>query len=60
MSESIFNKVTDLRLVVKRRLWDKCFPMNFAILKSIFFTEHLWKTSSDSNIKLQTFHFYQS
>ena len=51
MSESICNKVTDLRLVVKRRLWDKCFPMNFAILKSIFFTEHLWKTSSDSNIK---------
>ena len=29
--------------LLKKRLWDRCFPMNFAkFLRTPFFTEHLW------------------
>ena len=29
--------------LLKRRLWHRCFPMNFAkFLRTSFFTEHLW------------------
>ena len=39
-----FNKVASLRhaTLLKKRLWHRCFPMNFAkSLKTTFFTEHL-------------------
>ena len=33
---------------LKKRLWHKCFPVNFAkFLRTCFFTEHLWVTASD-------------
>ena len=36
--------------LVKKRLWHRCFPVNFEIfLKNTFFTEHLWKTTSKSS-----------
>ena len=40
----IFNKVAGLRpALLKKRLWHKCFPVNFAkFLKTRFFMEHLW------------------
>ena len=51
MLESLFfNKVADLRpaTLLKKRLWHRCFPMDFAkFLKALFFTEHLWATSSE-------------
>ena len=32
---------------LKKRLWHRCFPMNFAkFLRAPFFTEHLWTTAS--------------
>ena len=40
-----FNKVTGLRpaILLKKRLWHRCFPMNFAkFLRTPFVTEHLW------------------
>ena len=40
-----FNKVADLRpeTLLKKRLWDRCFPVNFAkFLRKSFLTEHLW------------------
>ena len=40
-----FNKVADLRpaTLLKKRLWHRCFPVNFAqFLGTPFFTEHLW------------------
>ena len=40
-----FNKVAGLRLatLLKKRLWHKCFLMNFAkFLRTPFVTEHLW------------------
>ena len=40
-----FNKVTGLRpaTLLKKRLWHRCFPVNFAkFLRSPFFIEHLW------------------
>ena len=43
--ESLFNKVAGLRPVtlLKRRLWHKCFLVNFAkFLRILFLTEHLW------------------
>ena len=40
-----FNKVADLRpaTLLKKRLWHRCFPVNFAkYLRTPFLTEHLW------------------
>ena len=40
-----FNKVAALRraTLLKKRLWHRCFPVNFAkFLRTPFFTEHLW------------------
>ena len=40
-----FKKVVCLRLatLLKKRLWHRCFPMNFAkFLKTSFLKEHLW------------------
>ena len=40
-----FNKVAGLRpaTLLKKRLWHRCFPVNFAIfLRTPFFIEHLW------------------
>ena len=34
--------------VLKKRLWQRCFPVNFAkFLKNTFFTDHLRTTASD-------------
>ena len=44
-----FNKVPGLRPVtlLKKRLWYRCFPVNFAkISKNTFSREHLWVTAS--------------
>ena len=41
-----FNKVTGLRPATlwRKRLWHRCFPMNFAkFLRTPFFKEHLWR-----------------
>ena len=41
-----FNKVAGLRpaTLLKKRLWDRCFPVNFTkFLKTPFFTELLWR-----------------
>ena len=43
-----FNKIAGLRpaTLFKKRLWHKCFPVNFArFLRSTFFTEHLQTTA---------------
>ena len=40
-----FNKVAGLRpaTLFKKRLWHRCFPVNFAkFLRTPFFKEHLW------------------
>ena len=42
----LFNKVADLRpaTLLKKRLWHRCFPVNFAkFLKTPFITKHLWR-----------------
>ena len=42
--ESFFNKVADFRRATlsKKRLWHRCFPVNFAkFLKTPFLTDHL-------------------
>ena len=45
-----FNKVAGLRseTLLKKRLWQRCFPVNFAkFLKTFISTEHLWTTASN-------------
>ena len=40
-----FNKVAGLRsaTLLKKRLWHRCFPVNFVkFLRTPFLTEHLW------------------
>ena len=40
-----FNKVVGLRsaTLLKKRLWHRCFPVNFAkFLRTPFFAEHIW------------------
>ena len=41
--------------LLKKRLWHRCFPVNFAKLlrTTPFFTEHLWATASVSQTKSQ-------
>ena len=45
-----FNKVAGL---LKKRLWHRCFPVNFAkFLRVPFFTEHLWTTACELGAEL--------
>ena len=59
-----FNKVAGLTsaTLLKKRLWRRCFPVNFAkFLRKPFLTEHLWwlllKWTS-LNFKSGKFHFF--
>ena len=57
-----FNKVAGLRpaTLLKKRLWHRCFPVNFVkflrtpFLQNTFFTEHLWTTASTRSIYCNT------
>ena len=41
----LFDKVAGLLL--KKRLWERCFSVSFAkLLRMLFFAEHLWATAS--------------
>ena len=45
MPESLFNKVEGLECatLLKKRLWHRCFPVNFVkFLGTPFYIEHLW------------------
>ena len=44
MPESLFNKVAGRHeTLLKKRLWHRCFPVNFAkFLRTPFLIEHLW------------------
>ena len=45
-----FNKSAVFRpaVLLKKRLWHWCFPVNFSkFLKTPFFIEHLWTTASE-------------
>ena len=45
MPEPLFDKATGLRLatLLKKRLWHRCFPLNFAkFFRTPIFTEHRW------------------
>ena len=45
-----FDKVAALRsaALLKRTLWHRCFPVNFAkFLRTPFLTEHVWATASE-------------
>ena len=59
-----FNKVAcwGRRFLLKKRLWHRCFPVNFAkFLRILFFTEHLGVTASvwpEFWISLFNFSFY--
>ena len=49
----LFNKAAGLRpaTLLKKRLWHRCFPVNFAkFFKNTFFTEHLRMTASERRI----------
>ena len=51
----LFYKNRYLRHVTlsKKRLWHRCFPMNFGeIFKNIFLTENLWTTASETHFEL--------
>ena len=46
--ESLFNKVAGVRpaILLKKRLWHRCFPVNFTKFLRTYFTEHHWATAS--------------
>ena len=52
MQESLFFKVAGLRPVtlLKKTLWHRCFPVNFAKFKNTFVTEHLLATASERSV----------
>ena len=57
MPESLFDKVAGLRptTLLKKRLWHRCFLVNFAkFLKTPFLTEHLRATASE-RLKVRMF-----
>ena len=48
-----FNKIAGLgpATLLKKRLWHRCFPVNFAkFLRTPFLTEHLWTTVSVNDV----------
>ena len=68
MPESPFNKVAGLRAaaLLKKRLWHRCFPVNFAKFKSTFLTEHPGFCINSSsalnitvNITLNTLNYFE-
>ena len=45
--------------LLKKRLWHRCIPVNFAkFLRTLFFTEHLWATAS--GLECRTAIFWES
>ena len=48
-----FNKVAGLKpaILLKKRLWDRCFPVNFVKSLTTPFTEHFWATASEGIFK---------
>ena len=41
------------KALLKKILWNRCFPMNFAkFLRTLFFTERLWTTASKFSISM--------
>ena len=53
MLESFFNKVAGFRPAtsLKRRVWDRCFPVNFAkFLRTPYFAEHLRLAPSEPHL----------
>ena len=48
----LFDKAADLEACdfIRKGLWQRCFPVNFAKFLTIpFVTEHLWTTASETN-----------
>ena len=59
MPESLFNKVAGIRptTLLKKRLWHRCFLVNFTkLLRTPFFIEHLWWLLLKTTIK-ERFHW---
>ena len=57
LCQSLFNKVAGLRsaTLLKRRLWHRCFPVNFAkFLRTPFCTDHLWTIASETSEMLMS------
>ena len=55
----LFNKVAGLRpaTVLKKRLWHRCFPVNFVkFLRTPFYKERLWWLLMPKNICMLVFH----
>ena len=54
--ESLFDKTADLRhaTLLKKRRWNRCFPVNFEkFLRAPFLTEHIWTRGSSFCIELK-------
>ena len=52
--QPFFNKVTDLSLatLLWKRIWHRCFPVNFTNFKNTFITEHPQATDSGKIVKV--------
>ena len=47
--------------LLKKRLWPRCFPVNFLkFLRTTFFTEHVWTTASVCFIYFEVFKQFRS
>ena len=60
--ESLFNEVAGLRsaTLLKKRLWHRCFPVNFAkFLRTPFIIEHVWWLflNFPANVNILRLHF---
>ena len=48
-------------ILLKKRLWPRCFPVNFLkFLRTTFFTEHVWTTASVCFIYFEVFKQFRS
>ena len=57
-----FNKVEGFRpaTLLKKRLWHRCFPVNFVkFLRAPFFIDHLWTTASAIDTLINCFQSHE-
>ena len=54
------NSQASAATLLKKRLWHRCFPVNFAtFLRTPFFTEHLWWLPLSSNYLLKALQIFR-
>ena len=59
--DNVPSKSHNIKKCFIKKLWHRCFPVNFAkIFKNIFFAEHLWTSASASLEVVKVFSIFEN